>query len=113
MEIKPGYFSYLNNLIDNAIKFTPEHGSVTLSLISDSAAVRFSVKDTGIGIPEGEIPYIFDRLYQVDKSRSGSSRGTGLGLHICRKIVEVHGGSIEVTNNEEKGVTFTVILPKA
>ena len=75
--------------------------------------VRFSVKDTGIGIPGGEMPYIFDRLYQVDKSRSGSSRGTGLGLHICRKIVEVHGGSIEVTNNEGKGVTFTVILPKA
>jgi len=103
----------LNNLIDNAIKFTPGHGSVTLSLISDTATVRFSVKDTGIGIPEREIPYIFDRLYQVDKSRSGSSRGTGLGLHICRKIVEVHGGSIAVTNNEEKGVTFTVILPKA
>jgi heavy metal sensor kinase len=103
----------LNNLIDNAIKFTPEDGSVALSLIADTAAVRFSVRDTGIGIPEGEIPYIFDRLYQVDKSRSGSSRGTGLGLHICRKIVEVHGGSIEVTNNEDKGATFTVILPKA
>ena len=103
----------LNNLIDNAIKFTPEQGSVTLSLIADNGTVQFSVKDTGIGIPEGEIPYIFDRLYQVDKSRSEDSEGAGLGLHICRKIVEVHGGSIEVTNNNDKGVTFTVILPKA
>ena len=103
----------LNNLIDNAMQFTPEHGSVTLSLISDNATVQFSVKDTGIGIPEGEIPHIFDRLYQVDKSRSGNSGGAGLGLHICRKIVEVHEGSIEVINNKDKGVTFTVILPKA
>lgn len=103
----------LNNLIDNALKFTPEHGSVTLSLIADSDTVHFSVRDTGIGIPEGEIPWIFDRLYQVDKSRSGSARGAGLGLHICRKIVEVHEGSIEIKNNKEKGVTFTVILPKA
>ena len=91
-----------NNLIDNAIKFTPQHGSVTLSLVADNSTVQFSIKDTGIGIPEGEIPYIFDRLYQVDKSRSENARGTGLGLHICKKIIEVHEGSIEVINNKEK-----------
>ena len=59
-------------------------------------------KDTGMRVPEKGIPHIFDRLYQVDKSRSGQSRGAGLGLHICQQIVEVHGGSIEFRNNEEK-----------
>ena len=83
----------LNNLIDNAIKFTPEQGSVTLSLIADNATVQFSVKDTGIGIPEGEIPYIFDRLYQVDKSRSGNLRrsrawSSHLQVELLRRIKE-------------------------
>ncbi len=103
----------LNNLITNAIKFTPEQGSVTLSLIADNSTVHLNVKDTGIGIPEREIPYIFNRMYQVDKARSKTSEGAGLGLHICKRIVEVHKGSIEVINNKDKGVTFTVIFPKA
>jgi signal transduction histidine kinase len=103
----------LSNLIDNAIKFTPENGSVILSLTSENTLAHVTIKDTGIGIPEEEIPHIFNRFYQVDKSRSGLSRGAGLGLHICKKIVDAHGGSIDVTSNEGKGVTFTVTLPKA
>ena len=103
----------LSNLIDNAIKFTPENGSVALSLTSENSLAHVIIKDTGIGIPEDEIPHVFKRLYQVEKSRSGLSRGAGLGLHICKQIVDVHGGSIEVSNNKEKGVTVTVTLPKA
>ena len=101
-----------SNLIDNAIKFTPEDGSVTLSLISKNDAAQFMIKDSGIGIPEADVPHIFNRFYQVDKSRSGLSRGTGLGLNISQKIVEAHGGSIMVERNKDKGVTFTVSLPK-
>ena len=103
----------LSNLIDNAIKFTPESGSVTLSLLLKNSEAHVSINDTGIGIPEGEIPYVFNRLYQVDKARSGSSRGAGLGLHISKKIADAHGGRITVINNREGGVTFTVILPAA
>lgn len=102
-----------SNLIENAIKFTPEGGAVSLSLTGENSFVRFTVADTGIGIPEAEIPKVFNRFYQVDKSRSGSVRGSGLGLNICKKIVEVHRGKIEVRSNEDKGVTFTVILPKS
>ena len=103
----------LSNLLDNAIKFTPENGFVTLSLITKNGSAQFIAKDSGIGIPEADIPHIFKRFYQVDKSRSALSTGTGLGLHICKKIAEAHRGSITVEKNKDKGVTFIVNLPKA
>ncbi len=100
-----------SNLLDNAIKFTPEQGTVTLSLISLNGSIQFKVRDTGIGIPEDDMPNIFNRFYQSDKSRSGVSRGAGLGLHICKRIVEAHGGDIKVQSNEGNGVTVMVTLP--
>jgi len=102
-----------SNLIDNAIKFTMESGSIFLSLASADNAVQFRVRDTGIGISETDIPNIFNRFYQGDKSRSGSSRGSGLGLHICKRIVEAHNGKITVAANKQQGVSFTVTLPFA
>ncbi|MBW1956910.1 MAG: HAMP domain-containing protein [Deltaproteobacteria bacterium] len=101
----------LSNLMDNAVKFTPENQSITLSLIEHSHEVELDVSDSGIGIPEGNLENIFKRFYQVDPSRSGDERGAGLGLHICKRIAEVHGGSIAATRNTTKGVTFTVRLP--
>jgi len=101
----------LSNLMDNAVKFTPENESITLSLIEHSHEVELKVTDSGIGIPESDFENIFKRFYQVDPSRSGDDRGAGLGLHICKRIVEVHGGSIAATRNKTKGVTFTVMLP--
>ncbi|MCX5896395.1 MAG: ATP-binding protein [Proteobacteria bacterium] len=100
-----------SNLLDNAIKFTPEQGTVTLSLISLNESVQFKVRDTGIGITEDDMPNIFNRFYQSDKSRSGVSRGAGLGLHICKRIVEAHGGDITIVRNVHQGVTFVVTLP--
>jgi heavy metal sensor kinase len=100
-----------SNLLDNAIKFTPEQGSVTLSLTAAESAVQFLVRDTGIGIPESDIPNIFNRFYQCDKSRSGASRGSGLGLHICKHIAEAHRGSIRIERNQGAGVTAIVTLP--
>ena len=101
----------LSNLMDNAVKFTPEKESITLSLIEHRHEAELRVSDSGIGIPESDLENIFKRFYQVDPSRSGDDRGAGLGLHICKRIVEVHGGSISAVRNKTKGVTFTVRLP--
>jgi len=97
------------NLIDNAIKYTPEGGRVTLHLIHepDAAVVRF--RDTGPGIPEDEQPKIWDRLYRGDKSRS--QRGLGLGLSLVKAVVEAHGGSVSVQSRPGEGAEFVVRLP--
>jgi len=103
-------------LIHNAIKFTPEEGTITVRAQLDEinqkkAAVLFSVQDTGIGIPTGELLRIFERFYKTDRSRSGG--GTGLGLAIARHIVEAHGGKIWAESEEGKGSTFYFNIPIA
>jgi two-component system phosphate regulon sensor histidine kinase PhoR len=100
----------LVNLIHNAVKFTRPGGEVVLSADSVEGAVRFAVKDTGIGIPAEEVSRIFERFYRVDKSRAGS--GTGLGLSIARHIVEAHGGEIWVESEEGRGSTFFFTIPR-
>lgn len=97
------------NLVSNAIKYTPAGGEVHLSLSKNDGWARFVVQDTGVGISPQELPYIFDRFYRVDKSRSQS--GSGLGLSIARYIAEAHGGRIEVASEVGQGTTFTVLLP--
>jgi two-component system phosphate regulon sensor histidine kinase PhoR len=99
----------LVNLIHNAVKFTRPGGEVVLSADSVEGAVRFAVKDRGIGIPAEEVSRIFERFYRVDKSRAGS--GTGLGLSIARHIVEAHGGKIWVESEEGRGSTFFFTIP--
>jgi len=101
----------LSNLIDNAVKFTPENESIILSLIEDSHEAELKISDSGIGISESHLQNIFKRFYQVDQARSGVEHGAGLGLHICKRIVELHGGSISAIKNETKGTTFTIRLP--
>ncbi len=102
----------LDNLLDNAIKYT-EAGSVTVTLDADPDEVRISVTDTGIGIPEEDLPRIFERFYRVDRARSRASGGTGLGLSLVRHVVERSAGGIEVSSATESGTTFTVTLPRA
>ncbi|MEW6061143.1 MAG: ATP-binding protein [Bacteroidota bacterium] len=99
------------NLIDNAIKYTPEHGTVEVSLIRENGQAKIQVKDSGIGIPKEELPKIFDRFYRVDKARSRELGGSGLGLSISKWIAEIHGGSIAVESEVNRGSTFTVSLP--
>lgn len=99
------------NLIDNAVKYTPEGGQVTVTLTADSRKAVLTVRDTGIGIPEQDVAHIFDRFYRVDKARSRATGGTGLGLSIVRQMVQLHGGEITVTSAAGEGSVFTVTLP--
>lgn len=99
------------NLLDNAVKYTPDGGRVTVDITEGDPFVKIAFSDTGVGIPTGELPHIFDRFYQVDKSRG--SVGFGLGLSICKSIVEAHRGRIEASSEPGHGSTFMVSLPKA
>ena len=101
----------LVNLIHNAVKFTPPAGKITLSAALDEKFVRFSVHDTGAGIPAEILPRIFERFYKADRARS--SGGTGLGLSISRHMVEAHGGKIWVESQEDHGSTFSFTIPCA
>jgi len=100
----------LANLIDNAVKYTPSGGRVTISAHADGANVRIEVADTGIGIAKHDLPRIWERLYRGDQSRA--ERGLGLGLSLVRAIVRAHGGTAEVSTEPGQGSTFTVILPR-
>ena len=99
------------NLIDNAIKYTPEGGRVALAIERQNGNAVFTVSDTGIGIPPEEIPKVFDRFYRVDKARSREMGGSGLGLSIAKWIAELHRGSIAVESELQHGSVFTVRLP--
>ncbi|MCL4539113.1 MAG: ATP-binding protein [Bacteroidetes bacterium] len=99
------------NLVDNAIKYTPEGGKVILSLARRNGDVWFSVEDSGIGIPEKDLKRIFDRFYRVDKSRSRLPDGLGLGLSISKWVAEAHGGRIYAESKVGSGTKFTVVLP--
>jgi two-component system sensor histidine kinase ResE len=102
------------NLVDNALKFTPRDGTVTLRAIQDKGEVQVSVSDTGKGIPAEAISHIFDRFYQADGSRANGDKGgagAGLGLAIVHEIVAAHGGRISVRSALGRGTGFIVHLP--
>ncbi|MFH1123504.1 MAG: ATP-binding protein [Pseudomonadota bacterium] len=98
------------NLLDNALKYTPPQGNIEVSVRENKSAVSVSVTDTGIGISRADLPYIFDRFFRCDPSRS--KPGAGLGLSLARAIARAHGGDITVTSLPDQGSTFTVTLPK-
>jgi len=99
----------LANLLDNAVKYTPEHGRISIECSSSGDAVHVAIKDDGIGIPAAEQPRIWDRLYRGDKSRG--QRGLGLGLSLVKAVVEAHGGRVTVQSAEGTGSEFNVSLP--
>ncbi|MBI5240091.1 MAG: GHKL domain-containing protein [Elusimicrobia bacterium] len=103
----------LTNLLDNAIKYTPEKGLVRVSAAAAEGRVTVSVEDTGPGIPAEALPRIFERFYRVDKARSRELGGTGLGLAIVKHIMEAHGGSVSVESRPGEGSTFSFSLPAA
>ncbi|HLL73685.1 MAG TPA: sensor histidine kinase [Pyrinomonadaceae bacterium] len=101
----------LVNLVSNALKFTPREGRVTLRAAEEGEHLRFSVSDTGVGIPAADIPRLFDKYEQARSRATRSEKGTGLGLYITRQLVELHGGQIKVDSQEGKGSTFSFTIP--
>ena len=102
----------LINLISNGIKYTPQGGSVTISVDVQEQWVAIHVADTGIGIPKDDQAKIFERFYRVDKARSRETGGTGLGLSIVQQICRLHGGDIMLESEENKGSIFTMRVPQ-
>jgi signal transduction histidine kinase len=103
----------LRNLLSNAISYTPEEGRVSVQLVEEGSTLRVNVVDTGPGIPAADLPYVFERFYRVDKSRARSTGGAGLGLTIAKRLLEAHGGTMEVTSELGEGSCFSFTLPKA
>lgn len=104
-------FQVFNNLLVNAIKFTPEGGHVTAAVQANGNGVEVRVTDTGLGIPADELPHLFEKYRQTRTRATGSEKGVGLGLNIVKQLVELHGGRVTVDSELGRGSTFTVVLP--
>lgn len=112
VKVDPGRMrEVITNLFDNAVKYTPE-GRITLGVTGNEKVVQFYIKDSGMGIPAGDIPHLFQKFYRVDNSSTRTIGGTGLGLFICRKIVELYNGRIWAESEVGKGTTFFINLPR-
>ena len=99
-------------LMDNALKYTPEGGKITLSCVIAQRNIILSIKDNGMGIPKEHIPHLFERFYRVDEARSKSTGGTGLGLAIAKQIITVHDAQISVTSELGQGTEFIIFFSK-
>lgn len=102
----------LINLVSNSLKFTPEGGTVSMTLRDEGGEISIAVADTGIGIAEEDMPYIFERFFRADQSRNKKTGGSGIGLAIVKSIAEAHGGRVEVHSNLNTGSIFKLYLPK-
>lgn len=118
--LRPLYYVYadpdrlrevITNLFDNAVKYTPS-GKISIGVTGNNKVVQFYIKDTGAGIPAEDLPHLFQKFYRVDNSETRTIGGTGLGLFICRKIIELYNGKIWVTSQQGKGSTFYVNIPR-
>ena len=101
----------VDNILNNAIKYSPDGGQITVSMKTTDSQLIVSISDQGLGIPKKDLPLIFDRFYRVDKARSRAQGGTGLGLSIAKEIVKQHNGFIWAKSEYGKGSTFTIVLP--
>ena len=101
----------MGNLISNALRYTPSQGEISISLNCTEQEAIVMVKDSGPGIPPESLPFIFDRFYRADQSRSRSDGGSGLGLTIAKKIAQLHRGSLTAQNHPAGGAVFILTLP--
>jgi signal transduction histidine kinase len=102
----------ITNLLSNAVKYTPDGSEISIFIQDTPRSALFIIEDAGSGIPESELPYIFERFYRADKSRNRDTGGAGLGLAIVKSVVSAHGGTITAENRADGGARFTVTLPK-
>jgi heavy metal sensor kinase len=105
-------YQVILNLVENAVKYTPRNGKITIILKDDNGHVNILIEDTGIGMNEDELPHIFDRFYRVNSSKINHIKGNGLGLSIVAWIINAHQGTIDVSSNPDKGTRFNIVLPK-
>lgn len=103
----------LSNILDNALKYSNAGTATIIEAFRKNSSIVISIKDQGIGIPEEDLPYVFERLYRVEKSRARVTGGFGLGLTIAKQLVEVHGGTISVESSPGEGTTFTIVLKES
>ena len=101
----------IDNIMNNAIKYSPDGGTITVSLSETHNHILLSIRDQGLGIPKADLTKIFTRFYRVDKARARQQGGTGLGLAISREVIKAHGGSIWAQSRENYGSTFFISLP--
>ena len=101
----------IDNILNNAIKYSPDGGKITVSMKTTDEQMILSISDQGLGIPKQDLPRIFDRFYRVDRARSRAQGGTGLGLSIAKEIIKQHKGFIWAKSEYGKGSTFTIVLP--
>lgn len=101
----------VENILNNAIKYSPDGGKITVKMKTTDNQLIISISDQGLGIPKKDLPLIFDRFYRVDKARSRAQGGTGLGLSIAKEIIKQHQGFIWAKSEYSKGSTFTIVLP--
>jgi signal transduction histidine kinase len=101
----------VSNLVDNAVKYTPENAPVTILLTSEKSVLRLEVKDNGPGIPEEEKKKVFTKFYRMGNEETRNSKGTGLGLYLCKKIAEAHKGKLMITDNSPTGSVFSIKFP--
>jgi signal transduction histidine kinase len=99
------------NLMENAVKYTQEGGTITVTLTKQGREAQLTIEDNGPGIPEDNLTHVFERFYRVDKARGRESGGTGLGLAIAQQMINLHSGTIQVESEEGKGTKFIVLLP--
>jgi signal transduction histidine kinase len=112
MAATEGLDRIFNNLVSNAVKYTPSGGSITISLSVSVDEVCVTVEDTGIGIPEDAIPHLFTEFYRAPNARDVESKGTGLGLAIVKDAVTLFGGRVSVQSKLGAGARFTVVFPR-
>ena len=103
----------ITNIVSNAVKYTPDGGKIDMLVGTSGKNVFVRVTDNGIGIPEKDLPRLFDRFYRVDKARSRESGGTGLGLSIAQEILNQHKGRIEISSEYGKGTSVLITMPAA
>ena len=108
---KPKIFQALYNIVNNAIKYSSEGESVDIDFLRNGNNIEISVTDHGVGMTDDQLPLIFERFYRVDKDRARETGGSGLGLHIVRRIALLHKGNITVESKKGEGSRFTLILP--